>query len=107
MKKTNPAIVTINASEARVHFGDVLKRVYRGEARLVVEKSGIPVAAIVSLEDLDRLSTSEETLKGISKEAIDRAMGTAGAWKDEDTDAMVSEIYRARKDMRTRPNVKL
>lgn len=107
MRKGSPAIVTIKASEARVHFGEVLKRVHSGEARLVVEKGGIPVAAIVSLDDLERLSTTEGEVAGVSREAIDRALATAGAWKDEDTDTMVSEIYRARTDMGTRPAVKL
>lgn len=107
MKKGSPAIVTIKASEARVHFGEMLKRVHSGEARLVVEKGGIPVAAIVSMYDLERLSTTEGEVEGVSREAIDRALAAAGAWKDEDTDTMVSEIYRARRDMGERPGVKL
>ena len=85
MKEKNPMLVTITASEARVHFGEMLKKVHSGRTRLVVEKGGIPVAAIVSMEDLERLSTGE----GIPKEAVDRALAAAGAWKDEDTDAMV------------------
>jgi len=107
VKEKNPMLVTIKASEARVHFGEVLKRVHSGEARLVVEKGGIPVVAIVSLEDLERLSTVEGKVEGPSREAIDSALATAGAWKDEDTDAMVSEIYRARRDVGPRPAVKL
>lgn len=107
MREKDPATVTIKASEARVHFGKVLKRVHRGEARLVVEKGGIPVAAIVSMDDLDRLSTAEAKPEEVSKEAIDRALAMAGAWKDVDTDAMVAEAYRARKDRRRRPPVKL
>lgn len=107
MKKGSPPIVTIKASEARVHFGEVLRRVHSGQARLVVEKGGIPVAAIVSMDDLERLSTTEGEVEGVSSEAIERALATAGAWKDEETDTMVSEICRARRDMEARPAVKL
>ena len=45
----------IPASEARQQFSSVLNRVFHKEARVVVERSGIPVAAIVSADDLRRL----------------------------------------------------
>ncbi len=107
LKKGSPTIATIKASDARVHFGEVLKRVHSGEARLVVEKGGIPVAAIVSMDDLETLSAVEGEVESLSREAIDRALATAGAWKDEDTDTMVSEIYRARRDIGARPALEL
>jgi prevent-host-death family protein len=47
---------TINASEARQNFAGLLNRVYRDRTRVVVEKSGIPVAALVSMEDMERLN---------------------------------------------------
>jgi prevent-host-death family protein len=45
----------MNSSDARQKFASVLNRVYRRESRVLVEKSGIPVAAIVSPDDLRRL----------------------------------------------------
>ncbi|QWK22733.1 type II toxin-antitoxin system Phd/YefM family antitoxin [Thermus antranikianii] len=44
----------ISATEARVHFGEVLQRVARGET-LVVERGGRAVAVILSLEEYERL----------------------------------------------------
>ena len=38
--------------ELRGHFNDVVNQVYRKDTRVVVEKSGIPVAALVSTDDL-------------------------------------------------------
>ena len=55
MRNRVPAIEKINASEARQQWSDLLNKVFRKEARVVVEKSGIPVAAVVSTEDLERL----------------------------------------------------
>jgi len=46
---------TMKISDVRSHLNTLVNRVYRKETRVVVEKSGIPVAAIVSLEDLERL----------------------------------------------------
>jgi prevent-host-death family protein len=46
---------TIKASVARQRFSQLLNDVYRTEKRVVVEKSGIPVAAIISAQDYKRL----------------------------------------------------
>jgi prevent-host-death family protein len=45
---------TIPASEARQKFGELIKLVYSRHARVIVEKGGIPVIALVSLADLER-----------------------------------------------------
>jgi prevent-host-death family protein len=44
----------VGATEVRNHFGKFLKRVYRGEEHLVVEKSGIPVAALISMKEYEQ-----------------------------------------------------
>jgi prevent-host-death family protein len=42
-------------SDVRGQLNTLVNRVYRKETRVIVEKSGIPVAGIVSAEDLRRL----------------------------------------------------
>jgi prevent-host-death family protein len=56
MSERAPMTQTIKVSEARAQFSDLLNRVFRRQARVLVEKSGIPVAAIVSAQDLERLT---------------------------------------------------
>jgi prevent-host-death family protein len=51
---------TINASTARQEWSKILNKVFREETRILVEKSGIPVAAIISAEDLKRLDQLEK-----------------------------------------------
>src|SRR4051794_2113827 len=46
---------TVTATDARQHLASLLKRVHGDRSRVVVEKGGIPVAAIVSINDLERL----------------------------------------------------
>ncbi len=53
-------IKTIKASEARTNFGKVLKRVYRSEERLIVEKGGLAVVAIISIDDFEKLTRLEK-----------------------------------------------
>jgi prevent-host-death family protein len=46
---------TLKFTQARQNLSQVVNRVARREARIIVEKSGVPVAAIVSTDDLQRL----------------------------------------------------
>jgi prevent-host-death family protein len=82
---------TIKASEARQQFSKVLNEVFRGESRVVVEKSGIPVAAIISAQDFKRLARLEaernrdfaildemrEAFKDVPVEEIEREVARA------------------------------
>jgi prevent-host-death family protein len=55
MRGQDSVTQTMKISDVKTHLSDVVNRVYRTEARVVVEKSGIPVAALVSTADLARL----------------------------------------------------
>jgi prevent-host-death family protein len=55
MREQQPMTQTMKISDVRSQLNSLVNRVYRRETRVVVEKSGIPVAAIVSLADLARL----------------------------------------------------
>ena len=57
-----PSIETLNSSDVRQHFATLLNRVYRHETRVLVEKSGIPVAAIVSTADLERVNRRDQEI---------------------------------------------
>jgi prevent-host-death family protein len=59
MRIERPVPRTMKASDVRQQWSQVLRAVHRKEARVLVEKSGIPVAAIVSIEDLERLEQLE------------------------------------------------
>jgi prevent-host-death family protein len=54
---------TIPATEARIHFGELLKRVYKNGEHLTIEKDGLPVATLLShaeYEQLRRLAALRE-----------------------------------------------
>ena len=59
MRDPEPVTQTIKASEAREQFSQLLTKVFRRETRVIVEKSGIPVAAIISVDDLQLLNRLE------------------------------------------------
>lgn len=76
--KRKPTIRVIPAAQAKNNFGDVLRRVSEQNETQIVERAGLPVAAIVSIEDLERLYP--EKIKSIPqlevslrrKRAVDR-----------------------------------
>ena len=55
MREPQPVTQTMKISDVRGQLNTLVNRVFRKETRVVVEKSGIPVAAIVSTDDLARL----------------------------------------------------
>lgn len=50
----------MNASDARAQWSQLLNKVFRNQTRVVVEKSGIPVAAVISAAELERFTKLEE-----------------------------------------------
>ena len=57
----------------------------------VLERDGKAVAALVSIEDFNRL-----LLAGPSPEGIQRALNAAGAWSDMDIDELSERVSRQR-----------
>ena len=48
----------MSATEARVHFGDVLRRVTENHEIVIVERGGTPRAAVIPIQELKRLQES-------------------------------------------------
>lgn len=67
---TRHAYEKINTNEARKEFADNINRVAYGHERLTITRHGKPVAAIISVEDLEFLEELEHQL---DKKAIQEA----------------------------------
>lgn len=91
----------IGATEVRNKLGQLLNRVYHGKEHLVVEKLGIPVAALISmkeyeqyrrflaermLKDLGRKIGAEAKKQGLTEEKLMKMM-------EEDRQAVYEEMY--------------
>jgi prevent-host-death family protein len=48
-----PITETMKISDVRSNLNTLVNEVYRHEKRVIVEKSGIPVAAVISMRDLE------------------------------------------------------
>ncbi len=59
MKKRKRMVRIVNATEAKNKFGEMIKHAYDADEHLIVQKSGIPVVAIIPMSDYQRLFESE------------------------------------------------
>jgi prevent-host-death family protein len=109
-RQTKPMISTIAATEARIHFGDVLKRVHNKREHLIVEKDGLPIAAILSHADYEeyRLFLArqllEEMNKTLNREAV--AQGYTEEQALEDLATIKKEVYQKRYGRAVKPRRK-
>lgn len=81
--KSEPMLDTMTVSQARQQFSETLNRVYRGEARVVVEKSGIPVGAIVSPADLADIEEMRRRRQELRAALAETRAAFAGIPEDE------------------------
>jgi prevent-host-death family protein len=53
---------TISATEARIHFGEVLRGVTERGETILVERGGKPQAIVMSIDEYDRLRRGQDKL---------------------------------------------
>lgn len=93
----------MKASEVRQQWSQLLNKVFRSQTRVVVEKSGIPVAAVISAGDLERFNNLEE-LREQRFKALDEMRD---AFKDVPAKELEHEVAEALKQVRAEKRRKL
>lgn len=74
-------MIRLSTSEARKQFADALNRVAYGSDRIVLERNGKDVAALISIEDLELLQLLEDRIDvEAAREAL--AEGETVRWED-------------------------
>ncbi len=72
-----PSVKLVTATEAKNHFGDIIKGAYLRDEHLIVKRDGIPVVAIVSIAEyarlvgLDHVAAEEASLLALSRQEGD------------------------------------
>lgn len=51
----------VSATEARIHFGQMMRRVAEDQETIIVERSGQPQAVLISIEAYERLKAASRT----------------------------------------------
>ena len=82
---------TMKISEVKSALSSLVNEVYRGETRVLVEKSGIPAAALVSADDLRRLEQFDREWEEGTK-ALERFSQAFADVPVEELEARIAEI---------------
>lgn len=101
MSQRVPVETSIKLSDVKQRLSQVVNEVARGEARVVVEKSGLPVAAIISVEEYRRFKAQDEARKVERKELFERLARFSDAFVDVPDDELERELANARAAVRS------
>ncbi len=89
MRDRAPMTQTMKISDVKSKLSSLVNEVYRKETRVLVEKAGMPVAALVSAEDLGRLARLDE-----AGEARERRFAVVDRMREAFKDVPPEEIER-------------
>lgn len=67
MPKPQPTIRVVTATQAKNNFGAIIKSAYASDEHLIVEKSGIPVVAIIPMADYQQLVSNATAPTGVAE----------------------------------------
>lgn len=88
----------MKSSDVRQQWSQLINKVFTDQTRIVVEKSGIPVAAVISAEELERFTRLDEQRKERFK-ALDKMRK---AFKDVPSEEIEREVNRAVAEVRSK-----
>ncbi len=98
MPEPTPLETTMKLSDTKQQLSQVVNRVARGEARIVVEKSGLPVAAIISAAEYRRFKQQEQEA---GRRSLHEAFGRiSDAFKDVPDEELARELAKAQVEAR-------
>jgi antitoxin (DNA-binding transcriptional repressor) of toxin-antitoxin stability system len=87
----------MGVAELKKAFSAIISEVSLKGEHFVIEKKGKPMAALVSLQEFQRIEGAKE------KEKKKGLLAAIGAWEDfEDLESTVSDIYKRRKKSKDR-----
>lgn len=72
-------ILTVPATRVKNSFGEIIKHVYAAGDQVIVEKGGIPVAAIIPMSDYEPLYRSQGAVNPEVAQKISAASNMAKA----------------------------
>ncbi len=89
---TNPSIKTITITKFRNEIFDVINNVHKKGEEFIIEKSGVPVAKLVSINNIDYKSSIN------TEEFLQILKDTQGAWGGDDHAATEKKVEKKEKE---------
>lgn len=90
-------IKTVPALEARTRLGEIMKEVRGGGARVLVEKSGVPMVGIISAEEFQQLIAEREARFAVVDRIRSRIPPVPDAEIERDVRKSLTDVRRRRR----------
>lgn len=87
----------MQASQVRQEWSNILNTIYKENSKVIVEKSGIPVAAIISSRELEQFNRYQEE----QKERLKLLDDIRSAFKDVPDEELEREVNKAVVEVRS------
>ena len=91
--------ITMKFTDARAHLSELFNRVAKQEIRILVEKNGVPVGAIISPRDLEQFEAMEREKR---EKALAAFNDFGEAFKDVSDDEFERELANAQAEARAK-----
>lgn len=88
--------VVVTATEGHRSFGALLKRVFRSDEHLVVERDGFPVAVVMSYDEYERITGRRARA---AFERFSQALGEEVARQGLTEDQVLASVKETRKEL--------
>jgi len=95
-----PIETAMKLTDAKPQLSQVVNRVARGESRVVVEKSGLPVVAIISVDEYRRFRAQEESAEARRAALFEKLARFSDALADIPDNELDRTLAKATEDRR-------
>lgn len=100
MSQPIPVETTMKLTDTKQQLSQVVNRVARGETRVVVEKSGLPVAAIISMEEYRRFKAHEQERAANHARLFETLARFSDGFNDVSDEELERELAKAQAEVR-------
>ena len=100
MSVSQPVETTIELTDTTQPLNQAVRRVARGEARILVKESGQAVAAIISMEEYRRFKSHEEERAKARAARFETFARFSDSFKDVPDDELERELAKAQAEVR-------
>lgn len=100
MTQASAVKTAMKLRDAKQHLSQVVNQVAGGESRVVVEKSGLPVVAIIPFEDYRRFKAQEAANVERRQARFERFARFSDAFSDVSDEELEREWAKAKSEIR-------
>lgn len=98
--RTTPFETVMSVTDTKQQFSNVVNRVARDGERVIVEKSGLPAAVIIPIDEYQRFREAEDQKREARERFFERLARLGDAFEGVSDRELESELRRAQAEVK-------